>query len=67
MNPAREVAFGIPYFNAGLCVDPDCSAIYDVTQHRDGCPNCSEAGFLRLAVPLGQKERQRRRPLALAR
>lgn len=66
MSAAREVAVGIPYFNAGICADADCSAVYDVTKHRGGCPNCSESGFLRLAVPLGRKTNVRPRPLALA-
>lgn len=67
MAPAREVAVGVPYFNAGLCADPDCAAIYDVTKHRSGCPNCSEPGFLRLSVPLGRKSNVRHRPMAIAR
>ena len=55
MSAARKVSVGVAYLNAGLCLEPDCSAIYDVTEHRQGCPNCSEPEFLRLSVPLGRK------------
>lgn len=55
MSAAREVSVGVAYLNAGICLEPDCSAVYDVTKYRQGCPNCSEPEFLRLSVPLGRK------------